>query len=101
MFKHISDPDEAVLNNAYRERQIDDLMKMAKVLASDQCMNVHIEKNLGNPEIHHLLPAACGDCPVCNNAKLFLKINKDKAKTLLMGWDCSYSVSMVLRENKI
>ena len=60
-------------------------MKMAKVLASDQCMNVQMEMILGNPEMHHLLPAACGDCPVCTNAKLFPKINKEGTKTLLMG----------------
>ena len=58
---------------------------MAKVVASDQCMNVHIESILGNLELNHLLPVPCGECSVCKNLKTFPKIKKEGTKTLLMG----------------
>ena len=85
LFKCMSDPEESVLNNLYCERQIDDLMQMAKVIASDQCMNVHIESILGNLELNHLLPAPYRECPVCKNSKIFPKIKKEGTKILLMG----------------
>ena len=58
---------------------------MAKVIASDQCMNVHIESILGNPELNYLLPAPCWECSVCKNLETFPKIEKEGTKTLLMG----------------
>ena len=41
LFKRAMDPHEAVLNDEYLDRQVFDLLQMAKVLlASDQCMCV-------------------------------------------------------------
>ena len=37
------DPDKVVLNNNYQMRKVEDLMMMAKVLASDECMCAHVE----------------------------------------------------------
>ena len=42
------DPDKVVLNDNYRKRQVDKLMQVAKVLASDECMCAHVERLIGN-----------------------------------------------------
>ena len=57
---------------------------MAKVLASDQCMSVHIETILGNPEMHEDIPEVCGECPVCKNELVFFQINRQGTKTVLL-----------------
>ena len=57
---------------------------MAKVLSSDECFCVHIEKLLGNPEMNHHVPPPCGECSMWKNEKLFPQINKEGTKTVLL-----------------
>ena len=76
------DPDEGIINECYRQRQVSNLLQMAKVLASDDCLCVHMEQILGNPEMVHSLPEPCGECPVCRNDKVFFQINKEGTKSV-------------------
>ena len=73
---------------------ISELLQIAKVLASDLCFNVHLEKLLGNPEFDHHLPEACGECTVCKNEKLFPRINKEGTKGIFLDlfMFCDYSI---------
>ena len=64
-------PQEVVLNDDYRKRKVDSLLTMAKLLASDKCMAVHIESIKGNPDRTNERSLECGSCPACRNDKLF------------------------------
>ena len=77
-------PGEDIINETYRQRKVDDLLLMAKVLASDQCLAVHIESILGNPELTHQPSLPCGNCPVCSNTSPFLTIKKEGTKSVLL-----------------
>ena len=57
---------------------------MTNVLALDQCMAVHIETILGNPDSTNDRSLPCRNCPVCRNDKVFFPINKDGTKTVLL-----------------
>ena len=57
---------------------------MAKVLASDQCIAVHIESILGNPDLTHQPSLPCGNRPVCSNTSPFLTIKKEGTKSVLL-----------------
>ena len=57
---------------------------MANVFASDQCMAVHIETILGNPDNTDKQSIPCGNSPVCRNGKVFFTINKEGTKTVLL-----------------
>ena len=63
---------------------ISELLQIAKVLASDLCFNVHLEKLLGNPKLNHHIPELCGECTICKNKKLFPQINKEGTKGLFL-----------------
>ena len=84
LFRRTMDPDEVVLNDDYRKRQVDELMQVAKVLASDECMCAHVERLIGNPDMAHDVSEACNQCSVCRNDKLFFQINKEGTKTVLL-----------------
>ena len=57
---------------------------MGKVLASDQCMCVHIKFILGNPEMNNDLPNLCRECPVHKREHIFFPINQEGTKTVLL-----------------
>ena len=84
LFKRTMDPKETVLNEQRHEGQVSDLLQLVKVLASDQCMSVHIETILGNPEMRADIPEVCGECPVCKNDHIFFQINRQGTKTVLL-----------------
>ena len=84
LFHRTMDPDEVVLDDDYRKQQVDDLMQVAKVLASDKCKCAHVEHLLGNPDMNHDVLEACNQCPVCRDEKLFFQINKEGAKMVLL-----------------
>ena len=64
---------------------ISELLQIAKVLASDLCFNVHLEKLLGIPEFYHHIPEPCGECTICKNEKLFPHINKEGTKGVFLN----------------
>ena len=64
--------------------QVLDLLQMAKVLASDECLYVHMEQTLGNPNMANTLLERCGQYPVCQNDKVFFTVNKEGTKSLLL-----------------
>ena len=76
-------PNEQILNEVYRQRKVDALLTVAKVLASDSCMTVYVESMLGNPDRLDEPSLACGNCLVCRNEKLFSTINKGGMKSVL------------------
>ena len=76
-------PQEVVLNDAYRKQKVDSLLTMAKMLASDKCMAVHIESIIGNPGRSNEHSLECGSCLVCRNDKQFLMVIKEGAKSVL------------------
>ena len=58
---------------------------MAKVLVSNGCFCVSIEKILGNPDMkNHHIPLPCSECSICKNEKLFPQINKEGMKTVIL-----------------
>ena len=63
---------------------ISELLQIAKVIASDLCFNVHLEKLLGNPEMNNHLPQPYGECTVCKNEKFFPQINKEGTKGVFL-----------------
>ena len=73
-FKQTMDPEEEVINDNYCKRQVSDLLKMAKVLATDECISSQIEKLLGNPEMEHHQPEPRSDCSTCKNQMPFFKL---------------------------
>ena len=73
-----------VMNDDYRKRQVDELMQVTKVLASDECMCSHVERLIGNPDMNGDVSEACNQCSVCRNEKLFFQINKEGTKTVLL-----------------
>ena len=83
LFRRSMNPKEQVLNEQYRKQKVDALLTVAKVLASDICMAVHVESILGNPDRSDEPSLACGNWPVCRNDKLFITINKEGTKSVL------------------
>ena len=84
VFHRTMDPLELVINESYRKRKVIDLIQMARVLASDECMNRHVERIIGNQEKKDVQSSNCGHCNVCNNDRMFPKINKNGTTTVLL-----------------
>ena len=89
-------PNEMILNDEYCHQKVNDLLLMANVLAADQCMAVHIETILGNPDNTNEQSIPCRNCPVCRNDKVFFTINKEGTKTVLL--DLFLFVDRALKE---
>ena len=84
LYHRSMNPGEEIINETYCQRKVDNLLLMDKVLASDQCIAVHIELILGNPDLTHQLSLPCGNCPVCFNTSPFLTIKKEGTKSVLL-----------------
>ena len=54
LFHRSMNPGEEIIDEIYCQRKVD----------NDQCMAVHIESILGNPEMTHQPSLPCGNCPV-------------------------------------
>ena len=84
LFKRAMNPEESIINEEHRVRMVSELLQIAKLLPSDLCFNVHLEKLLGNPDFHHNIPELCGECTICKNKKLFPQINKEGTKGVFL-----------------
>ena len=78
------DPDEEIINEEYRVQQINNLLQIAKVLATDQCIHLQIEAILGNPESNNYTSEAVSQCSSCTNQNPFFQINKEGTKSILL-----------------
>ena len=92
LYKEAMDSEETVLNEKFRERIVSDMLDMVKVLASDRCMNVSIDKKLGNAEFGHLVPPSCHHCPVCKKVKLFPTIKNMDEKPCSLICVCPVNI---------
>ena len=85
LFKRIHNPSDSIINEAYRQQQLQDMFHVAKILmGTTTCLAVACEQALGNPLIPSLMVSDnCGHCTACTKQHLVMPFSRSGIKHVL------------------
>jgi len=92
IYERSMNPDEEIIDNDFRQEQVDNLFEMARILIlNTSCYYIAIEDLFGNPYVIDTVPfhrQPCGMCPYCRNELVVPPVRKIGIEKVLFDIFC-------------